>query len=274
MKTLIHYSLIIALTLLTSCTVTNSDNSQANNRKVIGVNLGNWELNFIKTVKGNGIITTKTHTTSDYHKVNVVGFMDVILEKGTEGTIRVTTDENIHQYVTIESNNGVLNIKIKNKVNNIQLSRSINIKVPFTSLDNVSLTGSGDVLTNDKIKSDQFEAKVTGSGSMNLDIDVNRIDAKVTGSGDLKIIGSATDLKIKVIGSGDFEGGSLIAQNVEAYVSGSGDAVVVAKSSIKARVTGSGDIEYLGNPSTSDNKVSGSGDIEAIVNSAISKSLT
>ena len=239
MKILIHYLLVIALTLLSY----------------------NTSFAQFKKVKGNGNITTKTHTTSDYYKVAVVGSMDVILEKGTEGTIRVTTDENIHEYVTIESNKGVLKIKIKNYVN-IKSKKSIHITVPFTSLDNVSLDGSGSVLTNDQIKSDQFEAEISGSGEMNLDIDVNRVNAKVNGSASLKIIGTATDLEIKVIGSGDFDGGSLIAQNVEANVIGSGNALVVAKSSIKARVYGSGDIKYLGNPSTSDNKVSGSGDIE------------
>ena len=240
MKTLIHYSLVITLTLLSY----------------------NTSFAQFKKVKGNGNVTTKTHTTSDYHKVDVVGFMDVILEKGTEGTITVTTDENIHEYVTVESSKGVLKIKIKNNVN-INTKNGLHITVPFTDLDNVSLTGSGEILTKDQIKSDQFEAEITGSGDMTLNIDVNSIDAKVIGSGDLKINGTATDLEIKVTGSGDFDGGSLISQNVEAYVSGSGDARVVAKSSIKARVNGSGDIDYSGNPNTSDNKVMGSGDINA-----------
>ena len=70
-------------------------------------------------------------------------------------------------------------------------------------------------------------------------------------------------LEIKVTGSGDFDGGSLNAQNVEAYVSGSGDARVVANKNIKARVNGSGDINYSGNPRTSDTKVMGSGDISS-----------
>ena len=240
MKKLIHYSLVIALTLLTYTT----SNAQ------------------FKKVKGNGNITTKIHTTSDYHKVDVVGSMDVILEKGTEGTIRVTTDENIHEYVTIESNKGILKIKIKNNIN-ISTKKDVHIKVSFTSLDNVSLTGSGDVLTNDQIKSDQFEAEVTGSGDMTIDVEANSIDAKVTGSGDLKITGTTTKLEIKVTGSGDFDGGSLNAQNVEAYVSGSGDARVVANKNIKARVNGSGDINYSGNPRTSDTKVMGSGDISS-----------
>ena len=251
MQVLIHYLSVIMLTLLSNCTVSNITEDSTT---VSGIN-------FLKIVKGNGNIRTKTHTTLDYHKVDVFGSMDVILEKGTEGTIRVTTDENIHQYVIIESNKGVLNIKIKNNVN-INTRKSIHIKVPFTSLDNVSLTGSGYVLTNNQIKSDQFEAKISGSGEMNLDIDVNRIDANVNGSGNLKVIGTATGLDIKVTGSGDFDGGCLVSQKVDAKVTGSGEALVVAKSSIKARVIGSGDIEYLGTPSASDNKVIGSGDIE------------
>ena len=70
-----------------------------------------------KKVRGSENVTTKTHSTSDYHKVDLVGFMDVKLEKGTEGTITVKTDDNIHEYVSIESNKGVLKIKIKNNIN-------------------------------------------------------------------------------------------------------------------------------------------------------------
>ena len=240
MKKLIHYSLAIALTLLT---------------------YNNCFAQF-KKVKGNGNVTTKTHSTSDYHKIDVIGFMDVKLEKGTEGTITVKTDENIHEYLSIDSNNGVLKIKIKNNIN-ISTKKGLHITVPFIDIDNVSLTGSGDVITDDQIKSDQFEVEVTGSGDMVLDVNANGIDAKVTGSGDIKLTGSATELEIKVTGSGDFDGGSLISQNVEAYVSGSGDARVVAKKSIKARVNGSGEINYSGNPGTSDTKVMGSGDISS-----------
>lgn len=238
MKILINYSLLIALTFLSY----------------------NTSFAQFKKVKGNGNITNKIHTTSDYQKVELVGFMDIILEKGIEGTIRVKTDENIQEHVIIESDKGVLKIIIKNNVN-INTKNGIQITVPFEDLTNVTLIGSGDISTKDQIKTDQFEAEVTGSGDMVLDIDVNRIDTKVIGSGDLKITGMATNLEIKVIGSGNFDGGSLISQNVEAYVSGSGDARIVAKNSIKARVNGSGDIDYSGNPSKSDTKVMGSGNI-------------
>ncbi|MCB0432791.1 MAG: DUF2807 domain-containing protein, partial [Mangrovimonas sp.] len=45
------------------------------------------------------------------------------------------------------------------------------------------------------------------------------------------------------------------------YISGSGDIDVVSNSQIKARVSGSGSVEYRGNPELKDTKVAGSGRI-------------
>jgi len=239
MKSILKYTLAIALTV--AC----------------------FNLSFAqKRVKGNGTMTTKTHSTSDYNAIHVVGFMDVILEKGKEGTITVKTDENLHEYIIVESNNGTLTLKIKKGVN-LSTKKGVHLTVPFTDISELSLTGSGDVLTKDVIKANSMEVELTGSGDMILEIEATDIDAKLTGSGDLQISGKATDFEIKVTGSGDFVGKSLTSQNTEAYVSGSGDATVYASKSLKARVHGSGDIRYVGNPETTDLKVMGSGDIDS-----------
>ena len=162
----------------------------------------------------------------------------------------------------MEANNGTLTIKVKNKVN-IQTKKGVHITVPFKDLNRVSLTGSGDVLTSDVIKSEAFETELTGSGDMILEVDATTVDAKITGSGDLELSGKTIELEIKVTGSGDFSGKGLNAQNTQVYVSGSGDAIVYASKSLKARVNGSGDVNYYGNPETTDSKVTGSGDIES-----------
>ena len=240
MKSIIKYTLAIAVTLVCF----NTSYAQ-----------------FTK-VKGNGNIITKTHTTSDYNEVKIQGFMDVKLESGAEGTITVTTDENIHEHLIIESKNGTLTIKVKNKVN-IQTKKGVHIVVPFKDLNKVSLTGSGDVLSSSVIESDAFETELTGSGDMKLEVNATTIDAKLTGSGDLKLSGKTTELEVKVTGSGDFFGKGLNAQNTQVYVSGSGDAIVYASKSLKARVNGSGDINYHGNPEATDKKVMGSGDIDS-----------
>jgi hypothetical protein len=213
-----------------------------------------------KKVVGNGDITTNNIKTQSYDKIEAVGSMDVHLERGNEGNVSVSTDSNLQEYVIVEVKNNTLVLRTKNNVT-LKTKKGIHITVPFESISGVSLVGSGDIDTKDTIKNDSFDVSVTGSGDIVLAVESDTLDAKVTGSGDLTLAGTATNLEVKVSGSGDFNGSSLKSENTQVYVSGSGDAEVTASKSIKARVNGSGDIEYSGNPVNSDTKVMGSGDI-------------
>ncbi len=213
-----------------------------------------------RKIKGNGNITTKTLSTPEYDAVKVVGFMDVYLESGKEGTITVSTDDNLHEYIKIEVNQGELSIRIKKGVN-LRTKKGIAITVPVENIEKVSLVGSGDVETRTVLQSSQFDVSLVGSGDIQLDINTTQTDVKIVGSGDIRLTGTTTNLEVKLSGSGDFNGFSLLSENTEAYVSGSGDVKVMAKQQLKARVNGSGDIVYKGNPTTISSKVVGSGDI-------------
>lgn len=213
-----------------------------------------------KKVVGNGNVTTKTINTGNYDAIKGVGSMDVHLEKGSEGNITVTTDENLQEYIIVEVKDGALVIRTKKNIY-LKTKKGIHVTVPFQDISEVSLVGSGDIDTKDPITANNLEVNVTGSGDVVLEVNSKMLEAKVTGSGDMELSGTTDELEVRVSGSGDFKGFDLQAQNTTASVSGSGDVKVVAKNSIKARVNGSGDIVYRGNPERSDTKTSGSGDI-------------
>lgn len=218
-----------------------------------------WGKN--KKIVGNGNVTTKTVSTGEYDVIKALGSMDFILVDGNEGSITVTTDDNLHDYITIETDGDELIIKKKEGVN-LRTKKGIKIEIPIRDISEATLTGSGDLYGKTKIKATNFTTKLTGSGDVRLEVDASNVYAKVTGSGDMSLRGSASTFELLLTGSGDYDGKDLKANNTEVTVSGSGDASVYAKKSIKARVNGSGDIEYYGNPSNKDTKVNGSGDID------------
>jgi hypothetical protein len=229
---------------------------------LMNVSLINAQVFGNKKITGNNNVITKTVTTSDYDAISVTGSMDVELVSGNEGSIEVTTDENLHEYLVIESKDGTLKIKTKKNVS-LRTKKGIHITVPFNDISDLTLTGSGDIITKSTIKTSDFDVSLTGSGDIIIDVEADEIDAKVTGSGDLKMAGRVTDFEVKVTGSGDFKGSELTSTNTQVYVSGSGSAKVNASSRIKARVNGSGDVRYSGNPEFSDTKVMGSGTIKS-----------
>jgi len=214
-----------------------------------------------KKVKGNGNIITETRNTEDYNGIKSAGNMAIILISGKEGKITLKGDSNLLEYIITEIKNGDLIIKVKKGVK-LDYKKSIEIVVPFESIDKVSLAGSGDLENKGVIEADNLSVSLVGSGNIKLDIKTNSITGAVAGSGKLTLVGTTNKLNAKVTGSGEFLGFGLQSEDTQIAVAGTGDAQVVSNKNLSARVVGSGDIKYKGNPKK-ETKVSGSGSIRS-----------
>ena len=186
--------------------------------------------------------------------------MDFVLVPGTEGEITIKGDSNLMEYIKTEVKDNKLVVKVKDGIN-LKPTKTILITVPYKEISSVSLAGSGDISNEGTINSNNFGVALAGSGDIVLNISAESTESALAGSGDIELKGKTTNLKTSVAGSGDFDGSRLESTNVDAAVSGSGDVRVVCNGKLKARVSGSGDITYSGNPTNKDTKVSGSGDI-------------
>jgi hypothetical protein len=217
---------------------------------------------FGEKIKGNGKQITEKRTTVEYDEIKLLGFYEVDLIAGKEGEISVQAEQNLMPYIKIEVEGSVLKI-YQEKDKNLIPSRgkSILITVPFEVISAISLTGSGDIHTKNTIKTDKFTASLSGSGDLNLEVEVKEFDVKISGSGDFILKGKTDNLITKISGSGDIKANELDAKNADIAISGSGDVRVVCTENLKARVSGSGDVIYYGNPKSKDAKVSGSGNI-------------
>lgn len=213
-----------------------------------------------KKKKGDGNITTITRTTGDYDGLKAAGPMDFKLVEGKEGNITIKGDANLMEYIITEVRDGKLVVKTKKGVN-LKPTKTIEVTVPYESINHVSIAGSGDIDNSGTIKADDFEASIAGSGDINLNINAGTVESSISGSGDIELSGSAKNLKVKIAGSGDFEGNSLKSVNVNVKIAGSGGADVVCNGDLKVRIAGSGDVKYSGNPTNTDTKVSGSGSV-------------
>lgn len=213
-------------------------------------------------LQGNGKVVSETRNTGDYDGVKIAGFFDVDLVSGKEGKITIKGEENLLSAIKVEVEDKSLKIYVE-KGTQIRTSsgNKIQVTVPFEKISELSLAGSGDIQSKDVIKNDNLALKLAGSGNLTLPVDTNNLELHVSGSGNIHLKGTATKLTTKLSGSGDIDASSLKSKIVEANVSGSGNSKVTCDESITARVAGSGNIKYIGNPDKRDVKVSGSGTI-------------
>jgi hypothetical protein len=216
-------------------------------------------------IKGNGNVISKNVTTADYDAIGVAGAFHVTLIEGNEGKITLKGEENLLEYVIIETDGSDLKIKTEKGYSlNPSKGKKIEIIVPVKDISAVSLAGSGDIVADFTIKSTNFKVSLAGSGDITLPLDSDTIEASLSGSGDIKLSGKTANLEASVAGSGDIEAFELTTQNSKVNVSGSGNISTNCSEFIEARVAGSGDIEYKGNPKKIDTKVAGSGKIKMI----------
>jgi hypothetical protein len=190
------------------------------------------------------------------------------LEQGNRQSVRVEAKSSALEEIITEVKGRTLIIRFKSSH---MFWRSFNpgrvdIYITVPEIDALSVSGSGDVVADSKIKSRILDLTVSGSGDISLNnLDAERVKASISGSGDI-LIGKgdlADELAVAISGSGNVKAENFEAKNVEAKIAGSGSCMVHAADHLKARVSGSGNVSYKGEPQI-DTSVVGSGRVKKL----------
>lgn len=198
--------------------------------------------NACTNVKGSGKIIMDDRKVSSFTAIRSTGSVDIEITQGAEEKATVETDDNIQQYVEVNTDNGSLTITLKNNVS-INTTK-LKVHVTCKTLNHIAVTGSGDVMSMNGIKSSDFSITQSGSGDIKLNMDATRIDVKKTGSGDLDIKGNTGIFTVASTGSGDTDASGLTCTDVSINGTGSGDFELKKGVSAKVNITGSGEVAY------------------------------
>ncbi len=214
-------------------------------------------------ISGNGNIVTEIRKVKSFDGISTRGSIDVEIVSGTDQTVKVEADENILPYIITKVDEGLLDVHYKSG----KSYRDVHVKVFVSAsvLNKLSVSGSGSIFSKSTLKNDDIiDIKISGSGDINVLADAPGITATISGSGQITLAGRTKDFKANVTGSGDLKGSKLLSENTNVKVSGSGAAHVYASVHLIAKVTGSGDIYYSGNPPSPQISKSGSGSVQAV----------
>lgn len=215
---------------------------------------------FGERIEGNGHIVTENKDVSSTNRIKSYGPFDIELVNGTTPSLTIETDENIMPYITVDNENGWLILKSREH-SNLRPSHNIKIKITVSELNAITLAGSGDITSPDKlISNSKMDVKLIGAGDINLSVNTPEISSEIEGSGDISLSGETKDAFIKIVGAGNYKAEDLKTENTKIEIMGSGDAGVFADSFIKVNISGSGDVSYKGKARI-EQHIAGSGSI-------------
>jgi hypothetical protein len=235
-----------------------------------------------KSLKGKGPMEKQNRDAKDFTGIDLMGAGDVFVKQGAAYKVVVEGQKNILDILETVVDKGILQIKFKEGSWNVNFDK-LNIYIETPSVSSIELSGSGNMSLESAFNADNLDIKVSGAGDiksvdglvakkLTVDIggsgDVNlgtttatELSVSILGSGSCNVKGTGDKAQYTITGSGDISAGEFKTKAAEAHTTGSGTINCHASESIDAQITGSGDINYLGNPPAVKSAVTGSGEI-------------
>lgn len=213
-----------------------------------------------KKVKGNGNLVTIERNTGDYSGIQVGGFYEVELIEGEEGKITLEGEDNILEYIETKVRAGNLTIRSVDNMN-LRPTKKVFITVPVQRINHIRLSGSGKVISKKTLDTDHFRIRISGSRNLDLALDSETLSISTSGSSRINLKGNSDDLEVTTSGSSIINAYELAVEKAKIVLSGSSKVRVTVNKAIDAKVSGSGNISYKGNPEKVNTKTSGSGKV-------------
>ena len=159
---------------------------------IIIVVIGIFSTRKCSRVGGNGTITTETRAITTFTKLRLDGvFKTIISQDGSEGSVRVETDQNLQKAVTVRNEGETLIIETKSGINFNNPTRMI-VYVNVKDISSIINSSVGNVENKGTLKTPALYLKTDAVGKTTLHIETDKLTADLNSVGAIDLSGSAT----------------------------------------------------------------------------------
>ncbi|MFC2114969.1 head GIN domain-containing protein [Bacteroidota bacterium] len=196
---------------------------------------------------------------SDFTTISLGIHAELYLTQGSPQKLVIEASEDQLGNIETVVKEGHLRIKSDRSITRF---KDVKIWITVPTVEAIALSGSGKIMAETAINSEELDLKISGSGKLNIDeLQAEELGAAISGSGNLYLSGSAEEAEIRISGSGSVFASGLKVAECGVKISGSGSCEVDATGELNAAISGSGRVTYFSNPQI-DAAVSGSGRVK------------
>jgi hypothetical protein len=191
------------------------------------------------SIIGSGRMVSEERTVAQCSSIRIVGSAKIFLTQDSQQRIRVEADDNIIDQVTTRYENGYLVVGLER---GSYSNTTINVYVSLATIENLEITGAGDITTSHSIQCDAVRCHIEGAGNISL-------------------AGTANIQTITIDGAGNVGNFDLVSSDCTAIINGTGNCEVHVTHRFDGQINGVGKIVYEGNPSEVYKSINGLGSI-------------
>ena len=221
---------------------------------------------FLLAATACSALAQTTRRLDDFHALHAAGPFDVVLERSNTNTVRTEGDADAAARVTMEVKDGTLRLGWEQGLrhgwgNNARLT----VYVTCRQLDAIKSSGSGNLTCRAPLTGTRVEVANSGSGNLTLAaLEAETVTVSNAGSGNMTLAGRVGRQELRVSGSGNVGAFGLVCTDAEVVISGSSNVDLNVTGALSARISGSGNVRYRGNPRLEELRTSGSGEVKRV----------
>lgn len=214
--------------------------------------------------KSTGEIISVKRNVPFFHSIHMDNQVDLVFHRGYKPELRVTGGANLIEGLVTEINNNTLFIRNENKCNWIRdFNKRPKIDIYCDSIIFVENYGSGNITFADTLFCTDFRYDNWGAtGNMDFLFNINHFYCNIhNGTADLVSKGIITTNIFYYNGYGRMNLSG--TENIATYITnnGTGDIRIFVANELHARISGTGNIYYSGNPYLVEKEITGTGQL-------------
>ena len=201
--------------------------------------------------KSTGDIVKEKRQLPSFESLELHDRVNLFVSFGPDYRLTVEAGENLQEHISTEVNSNILIIKNNNRCNWVRsFKKEMNVYLTAPSIKGINYFGSGELRFLDTLKSERFTLNMyQASGDAYLLLNTQEAELKThTGPGTITSSGFSEYLVTFVGGNGFVDASKTKAKTGLAVATNTGYIRTNVSDTLEADISGTGNIEYYGNP--------------------------
>lgn len=199
-------------------------------------------------IEGTGSATDERRATADFSSIEANTTYEVLLHQlpaGESAYVIVNAQENLLPVIITEVSKNTLTLSTDGCV---KATSPIIVHVFTPNYASINSRGTGNISGNEGIKAEELTIDNRGTGSIEVITKGSSVEIRNSGTGNVTVEGNTQKLAVDNRGTGNINAQNLRSNDANVDSRGTGNVFIQVHSSLDIKLSGTGDVEYEGNP--------------------------
>jgi hypothetical protein len=213
------------------------------------------------TITGSGNVVTQEQPFTDFDKVDISSAFNAKINQADSYKVIIRLDDNLVEHLQVEKAGSTLKIGLKPGISLVS-NATLEAEISMPELTRIELSGSSDARISDFKSSKNLDVDLSGSSSLQGEIEAADTTFDVSGSSGVILNGTGWNLTLEASGSSDVDLSEYTVAHANLDVSGASSVIIYLRGNLVVEASGASNVIYLGRPTDIRINTSGASKVE------------